>query len=259
MLEFQQIKNQYPEQLQVFERSIIREYLQFKILQGIFESKLAHKLSFLGGTALRIVYGNDRFSEDIDLDQFDLEWVEFEDLSHKLMTFLRYEGFDAEFIIVDKEAFHCYIRFPKILFDHGISPIREEKILIRLDSTSQGVDYEPENIILNKFDVFTQIKVTPMDTLLSMKIYAAANRKRPKGRDFYDITFLLGRTKPDYKFLTKKMGVDSPEKLRGVLLEKIETMDFLALADDVAPFLFSVNEKKRVEKFKIYWQQAALA
>jgi len=64
MLEFQQIKEQYPENLQRFERLILREYLQYKILQAIFDSKHASKLAFLGGTALRIVYGNTRFSEE---------------------------------------------------------------------------------------------------------------------------------------------------------------------------------------------------
>ena len=66
MLDLQQIKNEYSEPLQGYERAIVREYLQYKILQAIFESKHASHLSFLGGTALRIVHGNSRFSEDIE-------------------------------------------------------------------------------------------------------------------------------------------------------------------------------------------------
>jgi ATP-dependent Lon protease len=77
MLDLQQIKKEYSEPLQGYERAIIREYLQYKILQAIFESKQASKLSFLGGTALRIVHGNSRFSEDIDLDNFGLSWQAF--------------------------------------------------------------------------------------------------------------------------------------------------------------------------------------
>ena len=80
MLEFQQIVQQYPENLQHLKRSILREYLQYKILQGVFDSKHASMISFLGGTALRIVYGNTRFSEDIDLDNFGLSWSEFEEV-----------------------------------------------------------------------------------------------------------------------------------------------------------------------------------
>jgi len=41
MLDIHQIKEQYSDQLQVFEKAIFREYLQFKILQAIFESNQA--------------------------------------------------------------------------------------------------------------------------------------------------------------------------------------------------------------------------
>jgi predicted nucleotidyltransferase component of viral defense system len=54
--------------------------LQHKILQAIFESTLASKLSFLGGTALRIVHGNSHFSEDINPDKFGLSWEAFGEL-----------------------------------------------------------------------------------------------------------------------------------------------------------------------------------
>ena len=36
MLDFQQIRDQYPPELQPFEKGILREYLQYKILQGDF-------------------------------------------------------------------------------------------------------------------------------------------------------------------------------------------------------------------------------
>ena len=105
MLEFQQIKEQYPENLQRFERSILREYLQYKILQAIFDSKHANRLSFLGGTALRIVYGNTRFSEDIDLDNFGLSWQEFEEVIQKVSRFLSLEGFEVEIKNIKKGAY----------------------------------------------------------------------------------------------------------------------------------------------------------
>jgi hypothetical protein len=40
------------------------------------------------------------------------------------------------------------------------------------------------------------------------------NRKRPKGRDFYDITYLSSRTKPDLGFLNKELGVNTVEGFR---------------------------------------------
>jgi len=258
MLDLQQIKKEYSELLQGYERAIVREYLQYKILQAIFESKQASMLSFLGGTALRIMHGNSRFSEDIDLDNFGLSWQAFGELIQKVRLFLELEGFLVETSIVAKEAYHCNLRFPDLLFERGLSPHQQEKILIQLDTVAQGYPYSPEVRILNKFDVFTEIRVTPLSVLLSQKIYTAVNRKRPKGRDFYDITFLFSKTKPDFGFINQKMGNTSPESLREELLSKIEDFDFDALADDVAPFLITKEQVKRVVKFKEFWKQVAL-
>jgi predicted nucleotidyltransferase component of viral defense system len=258
MLELEQIKKQYPPQLQGFDRAILREYLQYKILQAIFESKQASQVSFLGSTALRIVYGNARFSEDIDLDNFGLSWQNFADMLQKVGRFLELEGFEVELNQVSRDAYHCYFRFPELLYARGLSPHQQEKILIQVDTAAQGYAYEPQLIILNKFDVFSQVRVTPLNVLLSQKIFTAVNRKRAKGRDFYDITFLFGKTKPDYGFLEQKMGIRNPVELRESLLHKIEGYDFEALASEVAPFLISQDQARRVQLFREFWQQVPL-
>jgi len=258
MLDFDLIKSQYPQELQGFERALLREYLQHKILQGIFESGLADKLSFIGGTALRIVHGNTRFSEDIDLDNFGLDLAGFQTLIETVRRFLELEGFEVEIRNVARGAFRCYLRFPDLLFDLGISPLRDEKILIQIDTLAQGYPYQPETRILNKFDVFTQIRVTPVDLLLSQKIYTAVNRKRTRGRDFYDISFLLGFARPEMGFLREKLGVETAEDLRWTIVKRIADLDFTELAQDVAPFLLNAAQVKRVEAFRATWEQAEL-
>lgn len=258
MLDLQQIKEQYSDELQGYERSILREYLQYKILQAIFESNFASKLSFLGGTALRIIYGNNRFSEEIDLDNFGLSWEKFAELIERVKKFLELEGFLVQTDSVSKDVFHCYLRFPELLYQQGLSPHHQEKILIQVDTVSQGYEYQPEIKILNKFDVFTEVRVTPLNLLLSQKIYTAVNRKRAKGRDFYDITFLFSKTKPDLAFLEKKMGIGNPEKLRNDFLERIADFNFKALAEDVAPFVIKQDQVNRVLKFKEFWSQIEL-
>jgi predicted nucleotidyltransferase component of viral defense system len=258
MLDLQQIKQEYPEPLRGYERAIVREYLQVKILQAIFESAQASKLSFLGGTALRIVHGNSRFSEDIDLDNFGLSWQAFGELIQKVKLFLELEGFLVETRMVAKDAYHCDLRFPQLLYEQGLSPHRHEKLFIQLDTVAQGYTYTPEVKILNKFDVFTQVRVTPLNVLLSQKIYTAVNRKRPRGRDFYDITFLLSKTRPDFGFIHQMMGIASPEGLREGFLLRIESFDFDALAGDVAPFLIAKDQVKRVVKFREFWKEVQL-
>jgi predicted nucleotidyltransferase component of viral defense system len=259
MLDFEQVKAQYPQPLQQYERGILREYLQYKILQGIFEGQYASEVAFMGGTALRIIYGNTRFSEDIDLDNLGLNWDQFDDLVETVDRFLNLEGFETEVRKVEKAAYHCTIRFPAILYENGISPLQDEKIRIQIDSFAQGYDYQPDIRILNKFDVFTEARVTPLAVLLSQKIYAAANRKRPKGRDFYDITFLLGLTRPDYGYLAQKMGIGTSGQLRERLMRVMDDYDFEALAQDVAPFSIRKEDEKRVLLFRSFWEQAELA
>lgn len=241
-----------------FKEEVLREYLQYKLLQGLFNSMESDRLSFIGGTAIRIVFGSDRFSEDIDFDNFGLSWEEFTQLLDRTRVFLTLEGFSVETVFTKKGAYHCAVRFPDILSQYGLPSQRDQKIHIRVDTAPQGIKYSPELQVINKFDVFTGIRTTPIDILLSMKLEAALSRKRPKGRDFFDITFLLGQTRPNYSFLNQKLGIGNSEALRGAMFKRIEPLDFEALADDVMPFLIRKGDVNRVLLFKTYWGQAIL-
>lgn len=256
MLTFEAIAAGYPPNIRGFRRNILREYLQYKILQALFNSALARKLSFIGGTALRIVHGNTRFSEDLDFDNFGLAQAEFESLSKFVKRGLEREGYEVEIRNVYKKAFRCYIRFPKLLFAAGLTPIEEEKILIQLDTYGHGFKYRPERVILNKFDVFSEIFATPADILLSQKIYAAMTRKRAKGRDFFDIVFLASRTKPNYHYLEMKIGVDNAAGLKKKMIKQFRGVRFDQLTKEVGPFLFSANESKRVRLFPTWLKTA---
>ena len=81
MLLIDEIEKAYPEKLRPFKRFILREYLQYKILSYIYASQYGAKLSFIGGTALRILYDNQRFSEDLDFDNLGLDKNALEDLT----------------------------------------------------------------------------------------------------------------------------------------------------------------------------------
>jgi len=159
---------------------------------------------------------------------------------------------------VFKGAYRCYIKISKILFDNDISKLKEEKMTIQVDTAPHRFAYNPDKKILNKFDVFTQIFITPLDILLSQKIYAILNRKRAKGRDFFDIVFLLKKTKPNYKYLKEKIGVKNNEELKQKLLEHLNSVDLGELAKDVQPFLFNPNNSKEVVMFRKYIEQIDL-
>ena len=130
MLDLQQILRQYPVPLQSFSRFILREYLQHKILELIYDSAYAERFTFLGGTCLRIVHGNQRFSEDLDFDNTGITEADFSALAVVILDGLRLEGYEADLRLVTKGAYHCHIKFPGLLFEQGLSGYREEKILI---------------------------------------------------------------------------------------------------------------------------------
>lgn len=258
MLTLNEISRQFPANLQPFRRNMLREYLQCKMLELIFASEQAPKLSFIGGTALRLVHDHSRFSEDLDFDNFGLAAEEFDALAGHVRTGLEAEGLPVEISTVAKGAYRCNVRLPRLLFENELSGYPEEKILIQIDTVAQGFAYQPDRKILNRFDVFAEILVTPPDILLSQKLYAALNRKRAKGRDFYDIVFLLSFAKPNYAYLEQKIGVTNGEDLRARMLEAASTLDFAELARDVEPFLFQSSDKKKVELFPTFIRQAAL-
>jgi len=259
MLNLEEIKKFYPESLHPFERFVLREYLQYKILEIIFESPFASKLAFLGGTCLRIIYANSRFSEDLDFDNFQLSEEDFKGISGIVKSELEKLGYEAEIRNVMKGAYHCYIRIPELLYQQGLSGHREERILIQLDTEAHDFSYQPDKPVLNKFDVFTQIFSTPEELLLAQKFYAIINRKRNKGRDFFDVTFLLSRgIKPNYEYLNLKLNIQSSDDLRKKTLEKCAALDMNEMAKDVEPFLFEPKGMKKVLLFPELLKQAIL-
>lgn len=255
MLSFAQIQQFYPPQLHSFGPFLLREYLQYKILALIFNSDFATKFAFLGGTCLRIVHQTNRFSEDLDFDNFDLSPYDFEQLAQVIKQGLEREGLQIEMAQVYRGAYHCYIKFPNLLHQTGLSGHREAKILIQLDTEPQNFDFRPENYLINKFDVFGSIRTTPVDLLLAQKIAAFCLRKQPKGRDIYDITFLCAKTKPNYAYLEQRLEVTNANDLKETLYNRLAHLDLAQLAKDVAPFLFNTNDAQRILLFPQFVQQ----
>jgi len=253
MLSLQNIKDYYPEKFWGFERFILREYLQYKILEIIYDSHYANQLVFMGGTALRIIYNNNRFSEDLDFDNYNIAETDFGTIASFINKKLEQLGYEVEMRNVYSGAYHCHIKFPGLLKELGLSGQSSEKILIRLDTQPQQFDYKPEWKLINKFDVFTEIATTPEDILLSQKFYAILNRPRNKGRDFYDIVFLLGRNiKPNYNYLEQKIKISNADELIKGVKEKIGTLNMKEMTKDVAPFLFNAADEKKVLLFEKY-------
>jgi predicted nucleotidyltransferase component of viral defense system len=129
--------------------------------------------------------------------------------------------------------------------------------LIQLDTAPHNFIYNPDKKILNKFEVFTEINVTPIDIILSQKIATIFGRKTAKGRDFYDVIFLLSKTKPSYDYLRIKLHIDNAKELRERLLQHCEGLNLGDLTKDVEAFLFSPQDSKRIILFEKYIKEEA--
>lgn len=249
MINLAEIKKYYSPKESIFEQFVLKEYLQYQILNIIFSSSYSKNLSFLWWTAIRLIYSSTRFSEDLDFDNFGLDEKDFESLSNYIKKQLQLLWYEVEIKNVYKWAYRCYIKLPKILKELWFSALEDEKILIQIDTVKQDYKYESDKKIIDKFDVYKLINVCPISIILSKKIHALLDRKRIKWRDLFDIVYLYRFTKPDFSYLEAKIGINNTEKLKIKLQEFSKNIDLKEVANDVRAFLINQNEIERVLNF----------
>jgi len=233
-----------------FDRYMLKEYLQLLILDHLAATPYITKLSFIGGTNLRLIQGIDRFSEDLDFDCKDLGEEEFVAMTDSVVQYLRQNGIVVE--TRDKEnpkltAFRRNLYFPEMLFNLGLTGHREERLLMKIEAQDQGVVYQPLVINVNRMGFFFGVQVPPLDVLCAMKF--AAILARAKGRDFYDAMFLLSKTQPNMDFLAARTGVASLEALKAAVLDKLEAVNLNQKKRDFVHLLFNEANAERIMKF----------
>jgi len=170
--------------------NIVREYFQHIFLGELYKLHDAEKLLFKGGTALRIVYGSPRFSEDLDFSLFSV-------LDHTVKSFV--EGLFAHVLVEMAHAGIVVELGDKIgptsggyfgvasfrMFEY--SPVNVE---INIQSHSnQSVKGEVDSVANNFVPTYTIIHL-PQKDLVEEKIFGAlVERKKP--RDFYDLYIMM--------------------------------------------------------------------
>ena len=259
MIDIKQLLQYYPKPVAVnatFHKHILKEYVELLALQYLSQSPYAPKLVFIGGTCLRMVYGIDRFSEDLDFDCKDLSLEEFVQMTDSLIDYLRGNGLMAE--VRDKEnskltAFRRNIYFPGLLFELNLTGHREERFLMKIEAQDQGVPYSPETAMVNRNGFLFTVSVPSKGVLLSMKLSVLL--ARAKGRDFYDAIFLWQQTEPDYNFLSQRCGISTPQELKAALYEKLAETNLLDKQKDFQHLLFSDTVGNRIMLFKSFFEE----
>lgn len=233
-----------------FDRYMLKEYLQLLILDYLATTSFINKVSFIGGTNLRLIQGIDRFSEDLDFDCKDLSEEEFMAMTNSVVNYLQQNNINVE--TRDKvnpklTAYRRNLYFPEMLFNLKLTGHREERLLLKIEAQDQGVVYQSEVATVNRMGFFFNIQVPPLDVLCAMKFAAILDRQ--KGRDFYDAIFLLSKTKPNMDFLKERVGIGSIDDLKFAIADRMQEIDLNQKKRDFAHLLFNESNADRILSF----------
>jgi predicted nucleotidyltransferase component of viral defense system len=254
LISLDQIKNFFPPRIKenpAHQKYMVKEYIQLQILDYLSDTAYARKLVFIGGTNLRLIKGIDRFSENLDFDCKQFSREQFDEMTADVVQYLRRLGLHVE--IRNREgtrlkAFRGNLHFPGLLYDMNLTGHREQRFLIRLECQDQWVGYPPVMENIRGCGLYFPFPVPPGPVLCSMKISALLSRQ--KGRDFYDVMFLLGQSGPDYGFLSARSGISDEHELKTALLRMLDTVSLENKAKDFEHLLFDRSNSRRILRFR---------
>ena len=241
----------------------LREIIQEVALLGLWRAKFFEHAAFYGGTALRILYGLDRFSEDLDFSLLapspDFNLARYSaSLEEELLAF----GFNVRVEMVDKavesavqSAFlKANTRNELLVIEAGeeltgqVAAGQVLKVKIEVDtdpppgfSTSTRYLLQPIPFAVRSYS---------LPDLFAGKMHAILFRKwknRVKGRDWYDLVwYAANHPQLNLGHLEQRMRQTghwsgelslSPVAFSDLLFEAIDRLDVNQARKDVAPFV----------------------
>lgn len=248
------------ENTKISEQTKIREILQQTALLGLGRHGFFEKAAFYGGTALRILYGLDRFSEDLDFTLLKSDPAfNFTPFLEGMRKELAGLGFEMEVMQkaknIETAIVSAFLKMNTIKLYLAIGEEKKrvnhnEKIQIKLEvDTDPPSHFRVENhLVLNPvtFNVLTLHR----SDLFAGKMHALLYRAwkgRIKGRDWYDLTWYIRNMVPlSLRYLEACMrqaeNLGPKESLdRSKVIEmvraKIQTIDWDSAKADIRTFI----------------------
>lgn len=225
------------------ESVVLREYLQLLFLSKLYAEKESAQIFFKGGTALHFIYNIERFSEDLD---FTVELPE--------KTFLSF--IKKLFSVISKEA-QIQFKEKKTISGRKFLLTAEPTVLsyktfISLDFSFREKVLKPEkSIIETDYPViFTSyIYHLSQEEILAEKIRALLSRK--KGRDIYDLWYLINRgIGLDKELIKEKLKYYDLKNIgKHAILENIEKLSKKEFILDMRPLLPIQQRNKLASSF----------
>ena len=168
--------------LQTTELNVRREYIQHVFLSYFYQQPQTSKVFFKGGTALRLIFGSPRFSEDLDFSTSLNNLNDLESILLDSLQEIQREGIKVE-VIESKETTGGYLAHLQFL-------LNQERILIELNVSGREKSLKGEvTTIASDFLMPYTIVNLSTEQLIGEKVQALLDRQKP--RDFFDIYFVL--------------------------------------------------------------------
>jgi predicted nucleotidyltransferase component of viral defense system len=239
----------------------LREIMQEITLAALSRTDFFEKAAFYGGTALRIFYGLDRFSEDLDFsllkadEGFTLEpyfsaiLTEFEALGIKVRINEKEKAkrSSIESAFLKTETIWKELVLEDILKQTGVKSNKPIKIKIEVDRNPPLGFQTEEKLLIRPFSFY--VRCFKLPSLFAGKLHALLYRKwnnRVKGRDWYDLEWYIKKGIPldAAHFLLRAQDttdwnaeIITNEQILELINHKIESVSFTNIKEDVIRFI----------------------
>ncbi|NCB42610.1 MAG: nucleotidyl transferase AbiEii/AbiGii toxin family protein [Clostridia bacterium] len=245
------------------QKNVMKEVMQEVVLCELSRAGFFSKAAFYGGTALRIFYGLDRFSEDLDFslmhadDNFEIQTY-FPALERAVKAYGMNVTIENKNKVSDsniQSAFlkagtkeHLLMFYPMNREFSGVANNEMTKIKFEVDvNPPEHATFERKYRLQ---PVPYEVNLYDASSLFAGKLHAVIGRawkSRVKGRDLYDYVFYLSKGLPfNRKHLRARLIQSGHIKddtkfalsdIKRMLNSKFDSIDFKQAKEDIAPFI----------------------
>lgn len=242
-------------------KDALREIMQEIALAGLYRAGFFERAAFYGGTALRIFYGLDRFSEDLDFSLLEVD-PEFDLGKYQETIVHEFQSLGMEVSIAEKkkavksninsaflksETLWRELVLEGVIPQQGIDRIANIKIKIEVD-TEPPLGFETEEkLLLRPFSFYVKCLILP--DLFAGKMHALLFRKwgqNVKGRDWYDMEWYIKKETVlnlrHFALRAQDSGdwdkdTITENEFRELLTKKIDTVNMRYVKEDIKRFI----------------------
>ena len=251
---YEKMLSAYDQSTDQARRNAIYEVSQQIVLAGLADGGFFDKAAFYGGTCLRIFYGLNRFSEDMDFTLLGTdETFNFEQYFRPIVDQFALVGRSVSITKKDKKNFgkveSAFLKDNTDVYDISFQTEKSIKVKIEVDTEPPMKFTSEQKLLLQPKSFMT--RCVSLSDLFSGKMHALVFRtwkNRVKGRDWYDFEwYVRNGVALDFPHLQERirqfngteMDIDS---FMITLKERLSGTDINKVKEDVAPFLNNPRE-----------------